>query len=185
MFKVDFFEFYTLLERYLVLCLSTFGVHIGADRPKTNVNALRLEINPEYAKRRPEASHQFHMNLLEALDDVKNPLHAALGEQDVRIQLGLAKDFRNRWKDADEKIGSSGLSDEDQGRKPIILDQAALEHMLGTILAGCDHALALVLGKVHNPSVRPVYSQSSGYSGDVMNIEDIPLEYMDDEMELD
>ena len=41
MFKVDFFEFYTLLERYITDCLAIFGVSVSASAPRTNFNALR------------------------------------------------------------------------------------------------------------------------------------------------
>lgn len=188
MFKVDFFEFYALLERYITLSLSILGVSISASAPRTNVNALRFLTNPDFARSRIEASHQYHANLLEALDDSSNPLHNALGTQDVRIQLGLAKDYRNRWKDADEKL--TQWASEEEIRRRVNLGDLELEKMLQIILSGCDHALNIVHGKRDSPSYESAYTsrdiEPDGYSAyDTMEVDDTPLEYMDDAMDLD
>ncbi|KAF2011874.1 hypothetical protein BU24DRAFT_425697 [Aaosphaeria arxii CBS 175.79] len=185
MFKVDFFEFYTLLERYLTLCFSVLGVSVSAAGPRTNVNALRFITNPEFARSRVESSHRFHANLLEAMDDPKSPLHPAFGAQDIRIQLGLAKDYRNHWKDADEQIDKKPS---DLGDKPSVkLGDLELQTMILSILIGCEKAQAIVLSA--DPSSN---GQSSSKSQDSeprayerMEMEDIPFEYMDDAMELD
>lgn len=189
MFKVDFFEFYALLERYITLCLSMFGVSISADGPRSNVNALRFITNTDFAKSRAESSHQFHANLLEALDEPSNPLHATLGHQDVRIQLGLAKDYRNRWKDADTKLTHSQWASEDEERHQIRLADLDLGNMLHTILVGCERALNVVHDQPETSSganrTAPA-SAPSGYHGfDSMDMDDAPLEYMEDAMELD
>lgn len=97
MFKVDFFEFYTLLERYMTDCLALFGLHISASMPRQNFNALRYATNPDLHRTRPLASHAFHANLLDALDDENCPLAGSLGLQHVRVQLGIAKEYRNAW----------------------------------------------------------------------------------------
>jgi hypothetical protein len=47
MFKVDFFEFYTLLERYISTSLEIMGVQVSGTAPRTNVNALKYITNPE------------------------------------------------------------------------------------------------------------------------------------------
>jgi hypothetical protein len=65
------------------------------DSDEFQLFALRYATNPGLHRTRPLAFHAFHANLLEALDDEKCPLHDALGTQDVRFQLGLAKDYRN------------------------------------------------------------------------------------------
>jgi hypothetical protein len=189
MFKVDFFEFYTLLERYVTHCLSILGVSVSATGPRANINALRFITNPELARRRPEALHQFHANLLEALDDEKNPLHAALGIQDVRIQLGLAKDYRNRWKDADEKATTSQWLREDDAKRQIKLEELELEKMLKLLLYGCEQALNVVHKRPVNPNGaltgRDFEPNGYDYSYDSMETDDVPLEYMDDAMDLD
>jgi hypothetical protein len=189
MFKVDFFEFHTLLERYITTCLAVFGITISGSAPQTNVNALRYITNPDLQRTRPIASHAFHANLLESLDDTNSPLHASFGGQDVRIQLGLAKDFRNAWKDADERVFASKWDDDNHGaHKNITLHDSQLREMLQALIMGSEHAHGVV--QAHTPSASSnavtsrdfqpqTYNNSNGYS------EDTPYEYMDDAMELD
>lgn len=177
MFKVDFFEFYTLLERFITDCLSIFGISISGAAPRSNVNALRFITNPEYARQRAEASHQFHANLLDALDDANNPLHQALGQQNVRIQLGLAKDYRNRWKDAEEQS-------QNEETKAVKIEDLGLDHMLHTILVGCGYALSIVNNQSATAAPASHGRQSSDLHED-MEVEEAPWEYMGDAMDLD
>jgi hypothetical protein len=183
MFKVDFFEFYTLLERYIELCLSILGVSVSANVPRQNFNALRYITNPDLQRARPEASHAFHANLLEALDSEICPLHASLGNQDVRIQLGLAKEYRNRWKDADENVTTQKWSSENDGAKMNIkLEDLDLNRMLVTLLTGCEHAY----GVVHDRADAPLTSRDfEPRDYETMDTDDAPMEYIDDAMDLD
>jgi hypothetical protein len=179
MFKVDFFEFYAVLERYVVVCLGVVGTHVS-DAPRVNVNALRYVTNPDRMPRH-DATHSFHANILEALDDPKCPLHDSLGSQDVRIQLGHAKDYRNAWKDAD----ASKETREETRRK---LPDFDLHHMLYHILHGCGSAHDVVRRQA-SPSVNALTSrdfeaQLRGGQG-MGHVHDAPLEYMEDAMELD
>jgi len=189
MFKVDFFEFYTLLERYIELCLSFFGVSIAANAPKTNFNALRYITNPDLQRARPEASHAFHANLLDALDQESNPLHASFGIPEVRLQLGLAKDYRNRWKDADEKAAAQkwGARDDD-AKANVKLEDLSLNDMLITLLAGCEHAHNVVHDRA-SPTLGNANFNSSNFVNsmnyDTMDTDDALLEYIDDAMDLD
>ncbi|KAL5120762.1 hypothetical protein ACEQ8H_001242 [Pleosporales sp. CAS-2024a] len=186
MFKVDFFEFYTLLERYITTCLAIVGVKVSGVAPQTNINALRYITNPDLHKTRPIASHAFHANLLEALDDEKCPLHASFGVHRVRVELGLAKDFRNAWKDADGRIIASKWDDSSQ--KNITLQDSQLETMLRALISGCEHAHGVVQDFSGNQTngfsskdfEPPTYSQQNA-----AGLDDTPLEYMDDAMELD
>ncbi|KAF2648804.1 hypothetical protein K491DRAFT_641859 [Lophiostoma macrostomum CBS 122681] len=190
MFQIDFFEWYTVLERYITHCLSVVGVQVSGSAPRTNVNGLKHITNPILANKRTEASHQFHANLLQALDDRECPLHAALGNQDARIQLGLAKDYRNRWKDADEKLNAASRGSEEEARKAIKLEQLDLAQMLNTIIFGCEQALSVVCNR-SDASVNTPYTsrdfESLGYDGfDGMQLdEDTPIGFMDDAMDLD
>ncbi|KAF2134600.1 hypothetical protein P153DRAFT_305129 [Dothidotthia symphoricarpi CBS 119687] len=190
MFKVDFFEFYTLLERYITVCLGVFGVDISAAAPRNNVNALRYITNPDLHRTRPLASHAFHANLLETLDDEKCPLHASLGMQDVRIQLGLAKDYRNAWKDADEKVTTSNWTSENEtSRKNVELQDLDLQLMLENLVAGCEHAHGVTQGHdspgLNGTVLTSQPFQPQSYIHDGMEMDDIPFEYMDDAMDLD
>ncbi|KAH6643528.1 hypothetical protein C7974DRAFT_438424 [Boeremia exigua] len=190
MFKIDFFEFYTFLERYITACLATLGVSVSASAPRENFNALRYITNPDLQRTRPLASHAFHANLLEALDDVKCPLHDSLGAQGVRMQLGLAKDYRNAWKDADEKIKADNAECGHNGSsKNVKLSDLGLETMLRTLVAGCSRAndtvQAYERAAVNGNGLSSRDFEPSAYVDDGMVMDDVPLEYMDDAMELD
>jgi hypothetical protein len=185
MFKVDFFEFYTLLERYITDCLAIFGVSVSASIPRQNFNALRYETNSDLHRMRPMASHAFHANLLEALDDEKCPLAGSLGLQDVRVQLGIAKEYRNAWKDADSQ--ASILNGDSHAKMQ--LQDLQLEKMLRNIIGGCDLAHGVVQEHSAAPmngnglTSRDFEPKTYGYTS--MDIEDTPYEYMDDAMDLD
>ncbi|KAF2640171.1 hypothetical protein P280DRAFT_28663 [Massarina eburnea CBS 473.64] len=183
MFKVDFFEFYTLLERYITISLAIVGVYVSANAPRVNVNALRFQTNPEWAKTRPEASHAFHANLLEAIDKESGPLHVSFGNSEVRPQLGLAKDYRNAWKDADEKVNGKEKENE---RRDTQLQDLELEDMLRLLLAGCEHAHGIVQSHSEAPtnSVTSRDFEPQTYTYETMET-DAPFEYMDDAMDLD
>ncbi|KAF2676634.1 hypothetical protein K458DRAFT_321685 [Lentithecium fluviatile CBS 122367] len=178
MFKVDFFEFYALLERYIVVCLGIVGVHVS-EAPRVNVNVLVYITNPVLQRTRPDAMHSFHANMLEALDEPSCPLHTSLGGREVRIQLGHAKDYRNAWKDADD----AGRSDETRRKLP----DFDLHQMLYHILDGCAKAHGVVQGQA-TPDLSAVTSRdfeqrSESYDG--AHAPDAPLEFMDDAMEVD
>ncbi|KAL7770455.1 hypothetical protein CFE70_000390 [Pyrenophora teres f. teres 0-1] len=183
MFKVDFFEFYTLLERYITDCLAIFGISVSASVPRQNFNALRYEINPDLHRTRPMASHAFHANLLEALDNENCPLSRSLGLQEVRVQLSIAKEYRNAWKDADAK---ANLPNGDNAK--VQLQDLQLELMLHTIIAGCNlaHGAVQEYDKVSTGQTltsRDFVPKTYGHTS--MDIEDTPYEYMDDAMDLD
>ena len=193
MFKLDFFEFYTFLERFLIHCLAVVGVSVSGSLPQENFNALRFITNPDLHRTRPLATHAFHANLLEALDDEKCPLYAALGTHDARIQLGLAKDYRNAWKDADGKGGTAnGHISKDGSPKSVTLPELELEAMLNTIVPACDHANRIVQAyggtsiDVKSLSSRDFEPTTHAYDARITS--DVPFEYMDvamDAMELD
>ena len=195
MFKVDFFEFYTLLERFIELSLSILGVTVSSGATANgigeNVNVLKYITNPSLHRTRPLASHQFHANLLAALEQPNGPLHTALGNQDVRIQLSLAKDYRNRWKIDSEKLATvthrntldiEAWSASRSGT--VRLEDLELHRMLATLLVGCQQSLDIVLRDGRPDTSLP--SSTHHYTAELMDLEDdVPIEYMDDAMDLD
>ncbi|OCK83747.1 hypothetical protein K432DRAFT_440594 [Lepidopterella palustris CBS 459.81] len=192
MFKIDFFEFYVLLEKYIVLCLDICGVRVPRKDPLGKYpNASKYDAT--------FGSHQFHANLLTTLDQPCCPLHEALGQQDVRIYLGQAKDYRNRWKDADEVAEEKG-SDEDNGSRKHTLEQLELPLMIMTILGGLEKAREVIEKRQasSNGDGGGVTEKSSGVNGMIRNngagrhaaynlddeeMEDAPFEAVDDAME--
>lgn len=93
MFKLDFHEYYALLERALVHLLGVFGIAVSA-APK-NAHGMGL--------------HRYHANVIEALEARSSPLRGVFKTGDRLRQLRRAKELRNRWKTAD-------LSQEDINR---------------------------------------------------------------------
>lgn len=95
MFKLDFFEYYMLVERALVHLLGVFGIQItGAFGTRVGNAGHGL---PGRATREgwEQSDHRFHANVLEALDDERNPLHEALGKDDARFSLARAKECKD------------------------------------------------------------------------------------------
>ncbi|EUC49588.1 hypothetical protein COCMIDRAFT_1633 [Bipolaris oryzae ATCC 44560] len=184
MFQLDFFEFYTLLERYMLSLFSLFGISISSSlspeqqQQRHNFNYLRYETNPSLRHTRPMADHAFHANLLEALDDPDGPFKKCLGEGEVRVQLGRAKECRNMWKDADSKAGGEG------GR--VGLQELGVEGMLRGILAGCEEARGVAMG-FQGDDGKGVTSREFErlFEAEGMEVEDVPYEYMGDAMDLD
>lgn len=97
MFKLDFFEYYMLLERALVHLLGVFGIRVtggfGGRIPHGNGGS---GWHGKKGDRQgwEQSDHRFHANVLEALDDVRNPLHESLGKNDARVALARAKECK-------------------------------------------------------------------------------------------
>ncbi|KAH6641372.1 hypothetical protein F5144DRAFT_129996 [Chaetomium tenue] len=168
MFKLDFFEYYMLVERALVHLLGVFGVEVPrfgvgvgfagvGDVMEMDVDKSRSSGNNNGGRGLGasvwrEGRHRYHANVLAMLDREENPLHDALGTGEVRAQLGRAKDLRNRWKTAADEPehdqGPRGRSPAKGGASPerewrsrkvaAPLDSYRLEHMLEVIFQGFD-----------------------------------------------
>ncbi|KAI0977114.1 hypothetical protein F4678DRAFT_411876 [Xylaria arbuscula] len=135
-FKLDFHEFYMLIERALVHLMGVYDIVIYA-QADPNGNGYGYGVgnasqNNHDAFRDRSQPHRYHENVLLALDDPSNPLHKTLGHPGVRKQLARAKELRNRWKNADEA---------DPGRfMPAPLEAYNLKEILQTILLALDQA---------------------------------------------
>jgi hypothetical protein len=183
MFKLDFFEYYMLIERALVHLLGVFGVEVPRDtaiyrhdKKPGSGSGLGASIwcdgrGREEGTGQPAAArHRYHANVLAALDREDNPLHGTLGTGEVRRQLGRAKDLRNRWKtagdeedcepcqrDHDRRSPARGTETEERAwrTKKIAapLDSYRLEHMLEVIFQGFDEAFKVAEWFVRGGSV--------------------------------
>lgn len=105
MFKLDFFEYYALLERILVLFLGFHRVPL----PSNKFNGELLPISGKGGGN--SWGHRYHESVLEALEGAAKARGdggggglEALGNEEVIAVLRRAKGFRNRWKDADEQV---------------------------------------------------------------------------------
>ncbi|KAK0652874.1 hypothetical protein B0T16DRAFT_505648 [Cercophora newfieldiana] len=162
MFKLDFFEYYMLLERALVHLQSVFGISISRERAPAPSTAAGSGLGGSVWRdaeggNNGHAQHRYHANVLAALDNPANPLHGVLGVGEVRRQLSRAKDLRNRWKTAGEDddceeqwrsrsrspekgivVGPGGFKRARRMAAP--LETYDLERILETIFDGFDRA---------------------------------------------
>ncbi|KAJ0423343.1 hypothetical protein BJY00DRAFT_310468 [Aspergillus carlsbadensis] len=137
MFKLDFHEYYALLERALVHLLGVFGIAVSGGSKSAGWAGSG------------SASHRYHANVLDALDAQSSPLRSVLGSGSSGrfTQLKRAKELRNRWKTAD-------LSQEEKEReeagfyatrihKVLPLESYDLENILMVIFEGLEDAYCL------------------------------------------
>ncbi|KAL3457152.1 hypothetical protein BJX64DRAFT_296140 [Aspergillus heterothallicus] len=131
MFKLDFHEYYALLERALVHLLGVFGVAVSG-APK----------NAGWA-----GSHRYHANVLDALDAQSSPLRSVLGSGERFAQLKRAKELRNRWKTADlsqeEKEREESEFYSTRSHKMTPLESYDLEKILTVVFEGLEDAYRL------------------------------------------
>ncbi|KAI1499728.1 hypothetical protein F5X99DRAFT_388809 [Biscogniauxia marginata] len=137
-FKLDFHEYYMLIERALVHLMGIYGIAIYGMSGMENGNADSLKAG---VPRERISQHRYHANVLAALEDTSNPLHQIFGDPDVRKQLSRAKDLRNRWKYADDPS-------EPKRFMPAPLEAYNLEQILQTIFAAFDQAFIVADGHV-------------------------------------
>lgn len=129
MFKIDFFEYYALLERCIVHLLAVFNITVSSSsrgRPYTHNSNSNASL------------HRYHANVLSALEEESSPLTPVLGSGHVFEQLRQAKELRNRWKTADmtaEQVLRDPVGDRDVVRP---LESYDLEGILSAIFAGLE-----------------------------------------------
>ncbi|KAJ9499842.1 hypothetical protein LTR99_000475 [Exophiala xenobiotica] len=160
-FKIDFYEFYAILERGLVHLLSVWGIVITPSAPnyEHNNNTDPASHSLQVKSTTPSiigdsrnfhgASHRFHANVLSALDHPSNPLHSILGTGDARAYIGVAKEFRNKWKDVEQRPDDCFVGHErteetwDKAkvkRYEMVLRDLKLDELLGTVLQALEEA---------------------------------------------
>lgn len=169
MFKIDFFEYYMLLERALVHLLGVFGITVS---PSFSSHHRKSGTNT------PTGGyyHRYHANVLEALDNPENPLHGVLGSGDVRKQLWRAKDLRNRWKNVDDDPAGEGRNGNYRGAatESAPLESYDLEHILVIIFEGFDRAFAVaeqyVLAEMQRARSQAEGGAADGQDGAVMDM---------------
>lgn len=106
-------------------------------------------------------AHRFHANVLAALDQETNPLHSILGTGKVRQYLGLAKEFRNRWKEAE--LESDNALDVPKPYHQILSD-LRLDELLEAILSALEQSRLLTMS--HLASAHP------SVEVDMINVDD-------------
>lgn len=145
MFKLDFYEFYMLLERALVHLLGVFDITVSRE-----------------GVRGGSADHAYHHNVLAALDAPDNVLHDVLGRGRVRTCLAKAKEMRNRWK----------YLDETQGGGEMALEECNVEAILETIVGAFEAAYEVARGRVESETCgEPEQQVDWGFMVDAMDWE--------------
>jgi hypothetical protein len=158
-FKIDFYEFYALLERGLVCLLGIWGIVITASATRTPSAHLVQKTNAIIGDSISfhGSAHRFHANVLSALEHPSNPLHPVLGTGPVHAYIGVAKEFRNKWKDVEQRPedafrGHERVEEEwDLGkmkRYEQVLRDLKLDELLGSVLGGLHEAGRLAEGEV-------------------------------------
>ncbi|KAI1171465.1 hypothetical protein F4777DRAFT_565435 [Nemania sp. FL0916] len=134
-FKLDFHEFYMLIERAIVHLMGVYGIVIYAqsDANGNGYGVGNVSESNASALRDRNQRHQYHENVLLALINSDNPLNRTLGRPEVRKQLARAKDLRNRWKNADDVDPRKYLP-------PPPLETYNLKEILQTILLALEQA---------------------------------------------
>ena len=205
MFKLDFFEYYALLERVILHLLGVFDItispdlakelldpHSGVVRPTTDNNDdVSTDgggppiIGSSTYDKNYFFNHRFHANVLQALDRPTNPLHTVLGVGEVRYYLGIAKESRNRWKDAEEEQVQAVVPGSGALKHQRMLKNVDLEVMLASILDALDKAQGLAEGhvKVSGHNFNGVIEVTQAGLTMEYDMEDTPLEAMPDAME--
>ncbi|SPN98778.1 uncharacterized protein DNG_01819 [Cephalotrichum gorgonifer] len=157
MFKLDFYEFYMLLERALVHLLGVFDISVARDASSANGF-----IGPGR-----RGDHAYHHNVLAAFDSPDNVLHGVLGTGDVRWCLSKAKEMRNKWKYLDEQAAAGA-----QGTSELGLEECNVESILETIVNAFEVAYEVAKGKVMSETCEePQPQEDWGFMVDAMDWE--------------
>ncbi|RMZ76156.1 hypothetical protein DV738_g5122, partial [Chaetothyriales sp. CBS 135597] len=205
MLRVDFFEWYVLLERCLLEALAAVEVHVSATYDPLTSKDNGVETNiPEWLRSshnggiigdskvfKEGVGHSFHANVLSALSqEDQNPLYEVLGRGTVRQYLNIAKELRNMWKDV-ESAPDPQQNEEELRRRmskyEAIMKDLKLEDLLSTVLQALESARHIV---EHEVATVGNQLQNAGWDVDGLlgtntnQDTDSPLEANPDAMEL-
>ncbi|KAL0932892.1 uncharacterized protein CTRU02_211855 [Colletotrichum truncatum] len=179
MFKLDFYEYYMLLERALVHLLGVFGATVPRDASERWMPPAARNGAAGYS------THTYHENVLAVLQREDNPLREALGSGEVLFHLSRAKELRNRWKYAEEASGAkkeeTGRRRERDGTAP--LESYDLDRIFMHVFAGFDAGYAIAERRVAEDSGVKA-GEMGGYDfGKEMEIEEDEFDFMVEAMD--
>ncbi|CCF32024.1 hypothetical protein CH063_04484 [Colletotrichum higginsianum] len=158
MFKLDFYEYYMLLERALVHLMGVFGITVSRD------GWVTAPWQANGATHTTQATHTYHQNVLAALEREDNPLHEALGSGEVLFQLSRAKELRNRWKYAEEgaRARAAGRESGNERAGTAPLESYDLDRIFRHIFAGFDAGYAVAERRVAEEAATIAAAGNSG-----------------------
>lgn len=128
MFKIDFHEYYALLERAIVHLLGVFNITVSSRGPR---GITGFSNSPTI--------HRYHANVLHALEQETTPLTPILGSGRVHFLLRKAKELRNRWKTAD-MTQEERENDPFEKKEVLPLSAFDFEDILSGIFNGLEEA---------------------------------------------
>lgn len=196
-FKIDFYEFYALLERGLVCLLGVWGIVITSTSSTTTITPTKSPLEtstpttttaststPQLQRQTSivgdsrtfhGSAHRFHANVLAALDHPSNPLHGLLGTGQARAYIGVAKEFRNKWKDVEQRPDGSFVGHDRADevwdaakvkRYEDVLRDLKLDELLGGVLEALEVAGREAENEVRRLEALLVGSASVSASGE-------------------
>lgn len=140
MFKIDFHEYYALLERAIVHLLAVFNISVSSSGGRMKPVA-GLQSNGQ-GYHRPAGIHRYHANVLDALTEETTPLTPILGSGYVHGLLRKAKELRNRWKTADMTQEERAQDPWEKGRAVLPLASYDFEEIFSGVFAGLEESYA-------------------------------------------
>ncbi|KAJ6006934.1 hypothetical protein N7451_004878 [Penicillium sp. IBT 35674x] len=133
MFKIDFHEYYALLERAIVHLLAVFNIAVSSVGGRGGRGGV--QVNGHAA-----GIHRYHANVLKALEEETTPLTPVLGSGYVYELLQKAKELRNRWKGADMTQEERERDPFEVGKKILPLSSFNFDEILTGIFGGLEEA---------------------------------------------
>ncbi|KAJ5081257.1 hypothetical protein N7456_013495 [Penicillium angulare] len=134
MFKIDFHEYYALLERAIVHLLAVFNISVSSVGGRSG-SGVQVGGGGGGA-----GVHRFHANVLQALQEESTPLAPVLGTGYVHELLKKAKELRNRWKGADMTDQERERDPFEMGKKILPLASFDFDEILTGIFGGLEEA---------------------------------------------
>ncbi|KAJ6014251.1 hypothetical protein N7540_008842 [Penicillium herquei] len=135
MFKIDFHEYYALLERAIVHLLAVFNITVSSVGGRGAPGGVQVNGYQQGA-----GIHRYHANVLQALEEESTPLSPILGTGRVLELLRKAKELRNRWKTADMTREERDRDPFEMGRSVPPLASFDFDEILSGIFAGLEEA---------------------------------------------
>ncbi|XXH00034.1 hypothetical protein Hte_006375 [Hypoxylon texense] len=151
-FKLDFHEFYMLLERALIRLMAIFQITINGT---SWLFGTPDGLTGLAASRHSGRQHRFHANVLAALEDNRNPLSGIFRAPEVHEQLARAKELRNRWKHIDEV--------QPEPVAPPPLASYNLDQMVTIILSAIERAYDLAVNYIRENGGDPTSDSSQNW----------------------
>ncbi|KAJ5660602.1 hypothetical protein N7507_007053 [Penicillium longicatenatum] len=132
MFKIDFHEYYALLERAIVHLLAVFNIAISSVGGRSGRGGVQVNGHA--------GIHRYHANVLQALEEESTPLTPVLGSGYVYELLRKAKELRNRWKGADMTQEERDRDPFEVGKNILPLSNFDFDEILTGIFGGLEEA---------------------------------------------